>query len=101
VKDKPWTPATLRGVGGMEGVGVTFLEETFAAPTAPPQHRLHRRPAQMVLKALLPETGTHIKGNVRSRQELLAASGYTGRPKDFQELLRLLHSELGLITPTD
>src|SRR5262249_36347450 len=28
VKGKPWTPATLRQVGGTEGVGVTFLEET-------------------------------------------------------------------------
>src|SRR5439155_5574247 len=39
VKGKPWTPATLRQVGGAEGVGVTFLEETFSAATAPPPHR--------------------------------------------------------------
>ena len=32
VKGKPWTPATLREVGGTEGVGVTFLEETFSSP---------------------------------------------------------------------
>ena len=36
VKGKPWTPATLREVGGTQGVGVTFLEETFSASTAPP-----------------------------------------------------------------
>ena len=36
VKDKPWTPATLRDVGGPAGVGVTFLEETFNAATAEP-----------------------------------------------------------------
>src|SRR5262245_15426759 len=42
VKGKPWTPATLRQVGGAEGVGVTFLEETFSAATAPPPHRLHQ-----------------------------------------------------------
>ena len=30
MKGKPWTPATLREVGGTEGVGVTFLEETFS-----------------------------------------------------------------------
>ena len=35
VKGKPWTPATLREVGGTEGVGVTFLEETFSSPPAP------------------------------------------------------------------
>ena len=31
MKDKDWTPATLKQVGGTEGVGVTFLEETFSA----------------------------------------------------------------------
>ena len=50
VKGKPWTPATLREVGGTEGVGVTFLEETFSAPTAPPEHRLHQKAAQAVLE---------------------------------------------------
>jgi eukaryotic-like serine/threonine-protein kinase len=101
VKGKPWAPATLREVGGTEGVGVTFLEETFAAPTAPPPHRLHQKAAQAVLKALLPETGTDIKGNMRSQQELLAGSGYASRPKDFDELLRILDGELRLITPTE
>jgi formylglycine-generating enzyme required for sulfatase activity len=101
VKGKPWTPATLREVGGPEGVGVTFLEETFAAPAAPPPHRLHRRAAQAVLKSLLPEAGTEIKGHMRSRQELLEASGYAGRPRDFDDLLRTLDGELRLITPTD
>ena len=37
VKGKPWTPATLREVGGTEGVGVTFLEETFSSPHGTPQ----------------------------------------------------------------
>jgi formylglycine-generating enzyme required for sulfatase activity len=101
VKGKPWAPATLRAVGGTEGVGVTFLEETFAASTAPPAHRLHQKAAQAVLKALLPETGTDIKGHIRSQQELLTASGYASRPRDFDDLLRILDSEIRLITPTD
>jgi formylglycine-generating enzyme required for sulfatase activity len=101
VKGKPWTPATLREIGGTEGVGVTFLEETFTASTAPPQHRLHQKAAQAVLKALLPETGTDIKGHMRSQEELLEASGYASRPRDFVDLLRILDSEIRLITPTD
>ncbi|HEV3263017.1 MAG TPA: SUMF1/EgtB/PvdO family nonheme iron enzyme [Gemmataceae bacterium] len=101
VKGKPWTPATLKEVGGTAGVGVTFLEETFAAPTAPPQHRLHQRAAQAVLKALLPDAGTDIKGHMRSQQELLEASGYANRPPALDELLRILDSEIRLITPTD
>ena len=68
MKGKPWTPATLREVGGTEGVGLTFLEETFSASTAPPEHRFHQKAAQAVLKALLPESGTDIKGQMRSRR---------------------------------
>jgi hypothetical protein len=101
VKGKPWTPATLKEAGGTEGVGVTFLEETFAATTAPAEHRLHRKAAQAVLMVLLPDLGTDIKGHMKSRHELLAASGYAARPKDFDALLRILDSELRLITPTD
>jgi serine/threonine protein kinase len=101
VKGRPWSPATLKEVGGTAGVGVTFLEETFSASTAPPTNRRHQQAARSVLKALLPESGTDIKGHMRSRDDLLAASGYAGRPKDFGELLRILDGELRLVTPTD
>jgi formylglycine-generating enzyme required for sulfatase activity len=101
VKGKPWIPTTLKEIGGTEGVGVTFLEETFTASTAPPQHRLHQKAAQAVLKSLLPESGTDIKGHMRSRKELLEVSGYASRSKDFDDLLRILDSEIRLITPTD
>ena len=101
VKGKPWNPATLREVGGTEGVGLAFLEETFSASTAPPEHRLHQKAAQSVLKALLPESGTDIKGQMRSRQELLEASGYENRPRDFADLTHILDPELRLITPTN
>jgi serine/threonine protein kinase/formylglycine-generating enzyme required for sulfatase activity len=100
-KGKPWTPTTLKEVGGTEGVGVTFLEETFAASTAPPQHRLHQKAAQAVLNALLPETGSDIKGHMKSYAALLEVSGYGSRPKDFNDLIRILDSEIRLITPTD
>ena len=101
VKSKPWTPATLREVGGAAGVGVSFLEETFISPQANPKHRMHQRAAQAVLKALLPESGTDIKGQMRSEEELRAAAGISGRPRDFQEVLHILDNELRLITPTE
>jgi eukaryotic-like serine/threonine-protein kinase len=101
VKGKHWTPATLREVGGTEGIGLSFLEETFSASTAPPEHRLHQKAAQGVLQALLPESGADIKGEMRSRQELLEASGYASRPSDFDDLIHVLDPELRLITPTD
>lgn len=100
MKGRPWTPATLKEVGGTQGVGVTFLEDTFSSPTANPKHRLHQKAARAVLKALLPEGGRDIKGNMRSEAELLSTSGYAGRRKDFDELIRILDGEVRLLTPT-
>src|SRR5207248_1327704 len=64
MKGRSWTPASLKAVGGTEGVGVTFLEETFSAATAPPEHRYHEKAARADLKILLPETRTGIKGHM-------------------------------------
>jgi serine/threonine protein kinase/formylglycine-generating enzyme required for sulfatase activity len=100
-KARAWTPETLRSVGGVTGIGVTFLEETFSSSNAPPAHRLHQRAARQVLQALLPGQGTELKGHMRSYQELLAASGYASRPNDFEDLLHILDTELRLVTPID
>src|SRR5262249_49343028 len=97
LKGKPWGTATLEDVGGTEGVGLTFLEETFASASL----RSRQKPAQAVLKALLPDTGTDIKGQMRSEVELQQAAAYTDRPREFGELLHILDGELRLITPTE
>jgi serine/threonine protein kinase/formylglycine-generating enzyme required for sulfatase activity len=101
VQGYPWLPATLKELGGAEGVGVTFLEQTFHGAQAPPEHRLHQVAARAVLRALSPELGTDIKGHMRSHQELLEASGYGQRPPAFADLLRILDAELRLVTPID
>ena len=101
MKSRDWTPAKLKEVGGTEGVDITFLEETFSAPTAPPEHRYHQKAVRSVLRALLPESGTLIKGHMKTHDELLHASGYTDQPKDFDDLIHILDSEIRLITPTD
>ena len=101
VKDRLWVLATLKSLGGARGVGETFLEETFNGPSASPGHRLHQKAARAVLGALLADQHGSLKGSMRSYQELLDASGYSQRPKEFESLLRVLNSELRLITPTD
>jgi serine/threonine protein kinase/formylglycine-generating enzyme required for sulfatase activity len=101
MKGKPWTPAALKEVGGTQGIGVTFLEETFSAQTANPKHHRHQKAVRAVLKALLPESDANIKGRMRSYAELLAASGYDDRTHDFDELMRILDNEVRLITPTE
>jgi hypothetical protein len=101
MKGKTWTPTTLKKVGATTGIGVTFLEETFSVSTAPPEHRYHQKAARSILRALLPDLGTDIKGHMCSGQQLLAASGYASRPKEFEDLIRILDSGVRLIAPTD
>ncbi len=100
-KTKPWTPATLRKSGGTAGVGVMFLDEHFVVNNAPVDYRIHRQAVDATLGALLPQLGANLKGHMKSRDELMQASGYADRPKQFQKLLRILDSELHLITLTD
>ncbi|MFM2097053.1 MAG: Serine/threonine-protein kinase PknB [Planctomycetota bacterium] len=99
MKNREWTPTSLQAVGGTAGVGATFLEETFSSRTALPQHRRHQEAARIVLRALLPQTGSDIKGHNRTAAELRDSCGYAGRPDDFAELIRILDSEVRLITP--
>jgi serine/threonine protein kinase/formylglycine-generating enzyme required for sulfatase activity len=101
VKGKPWVPSTLAAVGGTEGIGVNFLEETFVSRAANPNHRAYQAAAREVLSALLPQASTDLKGQMRSHTELQAAAGMTDSPREFAELLRILDGELRLITPTD
>ncbi len=100
MKTKPWTIASLHQVGGASGVGVTFLEETFSASSAPPEHRYHQKGARAVLRSLLPDSGSNIKGQMQRQDELMAVSGYD-KPADFDDLIHILDGELRLITPTD
>jgi serine/threonine protein kinase/formylglycine-generating enzyme required for sulfatase activity len=101
VKNRPWVPATLAAVGGLEGLGAAFLEDTCGDRAANPEHRLHHAAARAVLQALLPEPGTDLKGHVRSHEELIQASGYAPRPAEFEALLRMLDTELRLVTPVE
>jgi formylglycine-generating enzyme required for sulfatase activity len=101
VKDKPWTTATLDEVGGMGGIGLRFLDETFSSARSNPTYRYHQNAAQSVLKSLLPAGSTDIKGRMRSVEELRDISGYTDKPADFASLMRILDHELRLITPVD
>jgi serine/threonine protein kinase/formylglycine-generating enzyme required for sulfatase activity len=101
LKGKSWTPGLLKKLGGAGGVVITFLDETFSTATAPPEHRYHQQAARLVLKALLPEAGSDIKGKMRSYVELQTISGYSRRPRDFDDLLGILDADLRLITPTE
>ena len=88
-------------MGGTEGVGLAFLEESFGSSTAPPEHRLHQRAVRHVLGAVLPEGDTTIRSQPCSEAMLLEASGYGNCRDDFDDLMRILDSETRLLTPVD
>ncbi|MGI9470261.1 MAG: protein kinase domain-containing protein [Rubripirellula sp.] len=100
IKSRRWSTATLRHIGGTKGVGVLFLEENFSSSNAPAEHAVHLEAVYQTLGALLPQPGTNLKGHMRSREELLAISGYVDQPKQFQSLIRTLDNDLHLITRT-
>ena len=92
-RDLPWVlppGSRLR----FKDVGVAFLQRSFAAGT---QGERHERAAQAVLSSLLPDDATRIVDSVRTRQELLEASGYAGRPEAFDSLMEMLEDNLRLI----
>jgi eukaryotic-like serine/threonine-protein kinase len=101
VKDKDWTPKTLASVGGTEGVGVAFLEDKFSSPNSLPQYRQHEEAAQKILRSLLPNSSTDIKGHNRPAHELLVISGYGEELSKFRELIRILDEDLRLISTCD
>lgn len=101
LKTRDWQVETLRSLGGDRGIGVHFLEETFDSPRALPAHRRLRRAAADVLAELLPEEAIEIKGNCRTRGELLAAANLIGKEDQFQSVMDMLDRQLRLISPVD
>ncbi len=99
MKGTPWLPENLTQMGGIEGVGIAFLEATFSGPTAPPECRLYERAARAVLMELLPAADSNIRGHSQSYLDLQRASGCG--TDQFDRLIHLLDSETRLITPTD
>ena len=93
-------PGDAARVGGARSRG-RVPRGDIRRPGGAPEHRLHQRAAREVLRLLLRDQGPEIRGHMRPYRELLEASGYGGQPEDFEDLMRILDTELRLITPTD
>ena len=99
-RDRSWTVAELHRVGGVGGVAVTFLRESFDGAEVRGPQRTHQQAARRVLELLVPESGT-VRGPARLESEMLAISGYEQRPKAFAKLMHVLDKDLRLITPVE
>jgi hypothetical protein len=101
--NREWTPERLREVGGVERLGVRFLEDSFRRE----ENRRYSLVAQRLLQALLPQEGSsdtdetpRIKGAMRSRKQLQQAAGMEHQGDEFDRLMDKLEKTLRLITPT-
>src|SRR5262249_18702821 len=101
LRHRDWTTKTLRELGGINGIGEIFLEESFSAHSAPMAHRVHERAAQSVFKALLPESISNLRDRSKPVSVLREASGYQDRPGDFGDLMHILDNELRMVTAVD
>ncbi|MGB7345886.1 MAG: protein kinase [Pirellulaceae bacterium] len=100
LKNRSWEGnSRLFSDGGVD-LGMRFFEETFESESTSRRIRAHADGTLRVLRAVLPDSGSRIKGAVQSEDELFQASGYRDRTL-FRELISILDRELHLITPTD
>ena len=101
--ERPPLDAGVAARGGRRaGVGATFLEETFSAAGAPPEHRYHQKAARAILKALLAQLGNGHQGAHAFRGRAPGRLGIRRPTARLRELAS--HSRRRgprLITPTD
>ena len=100
VKDKPWNIATLKSLGGVEGLGVAFLEERLAGISAHPLMRAELPVVRRILTEMLPLDDTVIKPPACSQSVLLERLNGIASDDLICRLLNLLDTEVRLITPT-
>lgn len=101
VKHKDWVSDTLKQFGEAKNVGIAFLDQMIGDQATNPKYKYHREHLIGLLEALLPSAGVEIKGNLRSTKELADSLGLKKEDPDFTSALRILDSELRLITPTE
>ncbi len=94
VRHRKWTPETLRSLGGVDGIGVKFLDDCFTKA----EYKHLRAASQAVLNKLLPPPTSAIRGRPCSEDELHKAAACVEQPVDFAQFIRVLTGDLRLVT---
>lgn len=98
MRNRDWTVAALRELGGTAGVGVRFLE-SLTGRSASPELKDSEKIIRKLLKALVSGGGPNTKGRMHSRAELAEACGLPENSPRFRRLLDHLDRDLYIITP--
>lgn len=100
VKNKPWSPATLKELGGIQGLGIAFLEERLTGTSAHPMLRANLEIVKQILRELLPADDTVIKPQACNQSVLLERLEGVASEDTLSRLLHLIDTEVRLITPS-
>jgi serine/threonine protein kinase/formylglycine-generating enzyme required for sulfatase activity len=100
VKNKPWSTATLRELGGIQGLGIAFLEERLTGTSAHPMLRSNLEIVKQILNELLPSDDTIIKPQACAQSILLERLQGVASEETLSRLLHLIDTEVRLITPS-
>ncbi len=100
-KDREWTASELHRLGGLQGVGVRFLDDLFGRGSGQKYREADEMVVKSVLEQLLPGTLTGIKGTSRSREELFDNLPANCSRDVFSQAVDRLENDLHLISPTE
>ena len=100
LKNQSWDDTSGVFDDGGTDLGIRFFESTFEGDSSPRRIRIHSEGSMCVLRSLLPDRSSMIKGALKTEEELFESTGYADRSM-FRQLIALLDRELHLITPTD
>ena len=98
-KQRNWNVNELKKIGGISGVGETYLEEMFGDRAKSDFAPSEKRDARQILETLLPDSNINLRAHARIESELYAAVDRPGK-EPFAKLLHWLDHDLRLITKT-
>ena len=101
MRQREWTNQELKRLGGIEGVGVRYLDEIFNGAEVPNHLSTYEAPSRAILTALLPSTLATIKGVSKTREELIDSVSAEVSRIQFEEVFQFLEEKSGLVSPVE
>lgn len=96
-KDREWTSSELRNLGGLQGVGVRFLDDIFPSSERSWNSDATEEIAKTIFRELLGDM-RNIKGKFKTEDELYAACDEKVSRKMFDSVLSRMESEHCLVS---
>ena len=98
---REWTNIELNRLGGLEGVGLSYLDEIFHGAGVPPKVGTYAEPAREILQQLLPDSSETIKGSGKPKSEIFEKLSGIHDQHRLAEAFRFLEEDSELISPAE